>query len=387
MFGGHKKGNKRNKSKGKGKNRPTDDSQKQNNQTGNNNLGVGAPSDMNGNDMMGMNQDMDYGGQNGVHHMDETEMILLNLHSSLIDFYSKHKPENVDEDVLTILMQFFIDAGGVALNKKLKDKYGEDLNTFKKAESEAPPPPLEMEYNSKTMQRMKRASLEKNYEINLPPPPAYETNVDQVTLRKSMSAASSPANDNTVRKKKKPIKDKALMEFKAGKNRELSALEASLEEDLFGDRKDEPQEDPSLRLDLLDKPDSKKLTPRDFIEAFYSKYDESKLESDTGVEKFVMWVEQHSLDELSRKLKGKYKEGLEEQEKLARRRRNLEDKLTDFYIKHDRPKLETRWTILKILSWTMTHGVVALNKKFMTRYGFPVVEVKTKNISVDELDI
>lgn len=380
MFGSSKKGGKGSKKgKTKGKNKQPADSYQ-----------YDTAQDMNGNggNGTGMEEMHDYGGQNGMPPMDETEMILLNLHSSLIDFYSKHKPENVDEDVLTILMQFFIDAGGVALNRKLMAKYGEDLNTFKKAESEVPPPPLEMEYNSKTMQRMKRASLEKNYEINLPPPPAYETNMNQNQLRKSMESHTSVASyDHKRGKKKKPIDDPELRKFKAGKDKERVDLERTIDAELFGDVQAEAQEDPSLRLDLLDKPDHDDLAPRDLIEAFYSKHDEAKLETDTGIEKFVLWVEQHSLRELSDKLKGKYKEGLFAQTKLARRRRNLEDKLTKFYLKHDRPKLDTRWTILKILSWTMTHGVMALNKKFMTRYGFPVVEVKQRTITVDELDI
>ena len=80
-------------------------------------------------------------------------------------------------------------------------------------------------------------------------------------------------------------------------------------------------------------------------------------------------------------MKAKYSEGLFEQEKLARRRRNLEDLLFTYYLKHDRSKLESRWTILKILSWTMVNGVFALNKRFIAKYGFPVVE--TVDIDLD----
>ena len=124
---------------------------------------------------------------------------------------------------------------------------------------------------------------------------------------------------------------------------------------------------------MLDIASNKQLSARDLIEAFYSKHVEARLDSDTPVEKFVAWAEQHSLKELNKTLKAKYSEGLFEQEKLARRRRNLEDLLFTYYLKHDRSKLESRWTILKILSWTMVNEVFALNQKFVSRYGFPVV--------------
>jgi len=131
MFGGRGKkstsqsgkGNKAKRTRSKkGKQAKGEDSHQVN---GNQNNGVDMAAGVAGDDPF-----QDVNGQAGMPAMDETELILLNLHSSLIDFYSKHKPENVDEDVLTILMQFFIDAGGVALNRKLMAKYGEDLNTF-----------------------------------------------------------------------------------------------------------------------------------------------------------------------------------------------------------------------------------------------------------------
>lgn len=308
----------------------------------------------------------------------ETEMALLRLHSNLIDFYSKHNPMNVNEEVLTILMQFFIDAGGVALNKKLMAKYGEDLQTFKRLE-EPPPPPMDvdMDGSSKTLNRMKRQSqravMEEEYGISLPPPPKIETNVNPDQVRQSLDSQLPPSFDHKP-KKKRVIKDKELEEYKKSKNKEVEDLAKAIDDDLFGPDPPQQREDPSLKLYYLDTPKSKKLSPRDLIEAFYSKHDESKLDTDASIDKFVVWVEEHSLEELSKKLKGKYNEGLMDMQTLARRRRNLEDLLTVFYLKHDRPKLDTRWTILKILSWTMQNGVEALNRKFITRYGFPVID-------------
>jgi len=123
---------------------------------------------------------------------------------------------------------------------------------------------------------------------------------------------------------------------------------------------------------VLDKPEDAEVTPRDLIEAFYARHDEKKLETDV-IEKFVMWVEQHSLEGLDQKLKSKYGEGLDGIKTLAKRRRNLEDTLTAFYCEHDMAKLQTRWSILKIINWTMDHGLPALNKKFENRYGIPVL--------------
>jgi len=234
---------------------------------------------------------------------------------------------------------------------------------------------MDFDYTSKTMSRVKRASLETEYDIKLPPPPKFETTMTPQSVRHSLESNMSGHSFEKKGKKKKKINDPELDKFKRGKAMEVEDLSKVIDEQLFGSSSD-PKEDPSLRLDLLDYPKDKELSARDLIEAFYSKHDESKLERDTGIEKFVMWVEQHSLQELSEKLKGKYNEGLFDQEQLARRRRNLEDLLTQFYLKHDRPKLDTRWTILKILSWTMVNGVIALNKKFITRYGFPVVEIE-----------
>lgn len=324
----------------------------------------------------------------------ETERALLRLHQNLIDFYSKHNPTNVNEEVLTILMQFFIDAGGVALNKKLMNKYGEDLQTFKRvADLQLPPLPADvndMNRTSATISRMKRASVNKDLEqmgIDAPPPPSVEVNMSDhaVSNSKSSKSVQSTTSDAFAynpkkRKKKKP---KEVQNYHNQKNQENVDIDVEVE-DILADLDEPPKEDPSLQLFLLDSP-KKELSARDKIEAFYSMHDETKLDNEKSMDKFVAWVNDNSLEALSKKLKDKYGYGIEDYTKLARRRSNLENLLREFYLRHDRPKLETRWTILKILSWTMSNGVAALNKKFETRYGHPVV--KSASSMDNELDI
>lgn len=278
--------------------------------------------------------------------MDETEQILLNLHSNLIDFYSKHKPENIDEDVLTILMQFFIDAGADALNSKLEAKYGEDLRTFKSTEPVPPPPSQNFQG---TLERVKKRNEEKDLlQRTLPPPPKK---MEKQAPKYSPAPPDGP-------------KPNALDREPSILN-EDDSLDIDVEIDLL-------EENPAFRLYVLDKPADAEVSPRDLIEAFYARHDEKKLETDV-IEKFVLWVEKNSLEGLDAKLKNKYKEGLDGIRQLALRRRNLENKLTEFYCEHDMAKLQTRWSILKIINWTMDHGLPALNKKFETRYGIPVV--------------
>mmetsp|Transcript_5564 Transcript_5564/g.6463 ORF Transcript_5564/g.6463 Transcript_5564/m.6463 type:complete len:328 (-) Transcript_5564:705-1688(-) len=279
--------------------------------------------------------------------MDETEQILLNLHSNLIDFYSKHKPENIDEDVLTILMQFFIDAGADALNSKLEAKYGENLRTFKTQDEPVPPPPNGNFQG--TLERVKKRQDEKDLlQRTLPPPPKKQA------PKYSPQPPAAPKPNGLDR-------DPSILQ-------DEDSLDIDIEIDML-------EENPAFCLYVLDKPEDAEVSPRDLIEAFYARHDEKKLETDV-IEKFVLWVEQHSLQGLDDKLKTKYGEGLDGIKQLARRRRNLENKLTEFYCEHDMAKLQTRWSILKIINWTMDHGLPALNKKFETRYGIPVVPLK-----------
>merc|ERR1712087_555398 len=119
--------------------------------------------------------------------------------------------------------------------------------------------------------------------------------------------------------------------------REASILAEDDIDSLINDRRIEPEDNPKFRLDALNTPADAEVTPRDLIEAFYAKHDEKKLETDV-IEKFVIWVEQHSLKGLDDKLKAKYGEGLDSIETLALRRRNLEDRLTAFYCEHDMAK-------------------------------------------------
>lgn len=153
----------------------------------------------------------------------------------------------------------------------------------------------------------------------------------------------------------------------------------ALDENLPDPSKFEPDLDeapPEFRLEVLDeKTKAVQLSPRDLIEAFYSKYDITKLEEYTHIERFITFVEQHNLKELSDKLCEKYGESLEDENivRLARRRKNLEEILITFYLQHDPNKIRTRWVVLKIVSWAMQRGLPKLNEKFCKRYGEPVV--------------
>ena len=249
----------------------------------------------------------------------------MELYGRLVEFYTRYKPENLDEDVLTILIQFVIDTGGKeSLNKKLMDKYGEDLNTFDPmGEAQTP---------------LSSGSEDEKSQIPRPRPP---------------STPKPKPKENTMKNLRKSLKAKRVP----------------------GD------------LDVLDHPTAS-LQARDLLEAFYSMHDETKLVSDTGVEKFVIWAEKNGIDALDTKLKAKYDKSLKDEEvkRIALRRRNLEDKITAFYVEHDPAKLNTRFTVLNIVNWTMKHGLTELNEKFMERYGRVVVDLSGDD-GQDEIDL
>lgn len=248
------------------------------------------------------------------------EAALMELYGRLVEFYTRHKPENLDEDVLTILIQFVIDTGGKAsLNKKLKAQYGEDLESFD-ALGQAQTTGTSLELQQPESPKMRK-----------PRPPSQPKEDTMKNIRKSLKTKRVPGD-----------------------------------------------------LDVLDHP-TKSLEARDLLEAFYSMHDESKLTSDTGVEKFVIWAEKNGIDALDTKLQAKYDKSLKDDEvkRIALRRRNLEDKITAFYMKYDAAKLNTRFTVLNIVNWTMKHGLTELNEKFMERYGRVVVDLS----GLDDVDI
>lgn len=248
----------------------------------------------------------------------------MELYGRLVEFYTQYKPENLDEDVLTILIQFVIDTGGKeSLNAKLKAKYGQDLNTFDPEEA----------------QTLTQGGGEGSGQLPKPRPP---------------STPKPQPKEDTMKNLRKSLKAKRTP----------------------GD------------LDVLDHPTTS-LEARDLLEAFYSMHDETKLTSDTGVEKFVIWAEKNGIDALDSKLQAKYKKSLKDEEvkRIALRRRNLEDRITAFYMKYDAAKLNTRFTVLNIVNWTMKHGLTELNEKFMERYGRVVVDLSGLDDEDIELDI
>ena len=307
----------------------------------------------------------------GKHEIDPTEELLLKLHTSLVEFYAKNKPENLDEDVLTILMQFSIDAGQDALNKKLMNVYGEDLTTFQPPQMNEPPPP----YMS-TLER-KHARHRSLFDRTLPPPP--KTVEEELDMKRPPPPPEytphPPPPRETERKEMKRQSSDIL-----GLNGATPPPTISTQKLEILDHED------FLVLDTPEQP----LEPRDLIEAFYFLHDETKLNKpEDGIEKFVTWARDHSLEELSAKLKKKYGQGLEDVRGVALRRRNLEDTINEFYRIHDKSKIERadRRVLIKIVNWAMKNGLRQLNKKFFERYGENVVNLPPeKNEEEDDID-
>ena len=302
----------------------------------------------------------------GKQEIDATEELLLKLHTSLVEFYAKNKPENLDEDILTILMQFSIDAGQDALNKKLMKVYGEDLNTFQPPQINEPPPP----YMS-TLER-KHARHRSLFDRTLPPPPkTVEEELDgETTGPRSNKNAAIIAHPPPPR----PPPQQERHEMKRQSSDILGLNGAT-----------PPPTISTQKLEILDSEDFlvldepvQPLEPRDLIEAFYFLHDETKLNKpEDGIEKFVTWARDHSLEELSAKLNKKYGQGLEDVRGVALRRRNLEDTINEFYRVHDKSKIERsdRRVLVKIVNWAMKNGLRQLNKKFFERYGENVVNL------------
>lgn len=380
---------------------------------------------------------------------------LVKLHSSLIEFYHKHKPENLDNDVLIILMQFYIDNGAEKFNGKLMKTYGEDLNTFtpagqekkkgfgkkkrtdaeKKAAIEKKKAAIEKKKAAKA-EKKRRASKKKrgtqagkkNAETlpgpppDMPPLPEPETTVEDNSRQSSSRSVSSRVTarqkqvdefydrslpplpkdpttteaisdtlrvskrfndvDNAPTPKEKPKFNRGAKPKFGNKPKKvkvnIDTVKKELEDSDPFDTYFDPDENPEHRLEILDKHEKPKLTPRDLIEAFYSVYDVSKLDAYATIEKFVLFVKQNNLEQLSVKLREKYGKGLDDKaiKHLARRRKVLESLLTEFYENYDPAKLKTRWAVLKIVNWTMEKGLPKLNQKFEQRYGHTPVPFK-----------
>lgn len=312
----------------------------------------------------------------GKHEIDPTEELLLKLHTSLVEFYAKNKPENLDEDILTILMQFSIDAGQDALNKKLMKVYGEDLNTFQPAQVNEPPPP----YMS-TLER-KHARHRSLFDRTLPPPPkTVEEELDGETR--------GPKKGKTVEAylpHPPPPKDTERHEMKRQSSDILGLNGATPPPTISSQKLEILDHEDFLVLDTPEQP----LDARDLIEAFYFLHDETKLNKPTdGIEKFVTWARDHSLEELSAKLKKKYGQSLEDVRGVALRRRNLEDTINEFYRIHDKSKIERadRRVLIKIVNWAMKNGLRQLNKKFFERYGENVVQLPPEKVEEEHDDI
>mmetsp|Transcript_5682 Transcript_5682/g.7453 ORF Transcript_5682/g.7453 Transcript_5682/m.7453 type:complete len:369 (-) Transcript_5682:3159-4265(-) len=347
---------------------------------------------------------------------------LIKLHSKLIEFYHKHKPENLDNDVLIILMQFYIDNGADRFNAKLRERYGEDLASFvpsnspgrrkksskakkgtQKVTSVKTAHPSEVAAASSKPKESAKRSRDKHgnkkkikrseaaFHRTLPPlpkdPETEESVRDSLRVSKRKSEReirdSMPARDLRPPKNRGRTDSELSRQATQGKNKSKKKNNAYVDSELkpsdldsfyAPDLRDEDIDVSEHKLRMLDSP-SQQLVSRDLIEAFYSKHDESKLDSYGLIEKFVLYTEQNNLRDLSRKLKAKYGEGVESEsiQKLAVRRKNLEVILTKFYLEYDPAKIKTRWAVLKIVTWTMKRGLPKLNGKFEKRYGVPVV--------------
>eukprot|EP00924_Labyrinthula_sp_SR-Ha-C_P013851 snap_masked-scaffold_5-processed-gene-15.25-mRNA-1 protein AED:1.00 eAED:1.00 QI:0/-1/0/0/-1/1/1/0/277 len=270
---------------------------------------------------------------------DETEQVLIKLHTDLTDFYTRHNhPEKCTEDVLTILMQFFIDAGEEKLNEKLRKKYNEDLTNFrlnKKRPQRAAARPAR-----NTINRLSRMSLSKEYNMELAPDPKVETSYE--------TTVSSPT------------KGKTKAGGKGRKPKRTKGAKSKLR---------------NLGLNVLDYAPIRQISNRQRLEGFYTIHDPQKIKIDAVMNKFLQYIEENGVSVFSKKLEAKYGEGLDAKsvKEMINRRVNLEDKLVQFYEQNDRDKLRARWAIVEIISWTMTNGIENLNKKFELRYGKRVV--------------
>ena len=65
-----------------------------------------------------------------VSEHDRKQMIFQHYMLQLQGFYTRHNPDNLDMDVLVILVEYAVEVGVEKLNKKLTQKYGEDLRAF-----------------------------------------------------------------------------------------------------------------------------------------------------------------------------------------------------------------------------------------------------------------
>eukprot|EP00924_Labyrinthula_sp_SR-Ha-C_P013637 augustus_masked-scaffold_5-processed-gene-8.28-mRNA-1 protein AED:1.00 eAED:1.00 QI:0/-1/0/0/-1/1/1/0/431 len=317
----------------------------------------------------------------------ELEEKVLKARVDLTLFYKKHKPENVNDEVLAVLLQYFVDSGEDKLNYKLKTKYGEDLTDFfTKPAINLGDSHLTMDLRASLNNAMRKSLTESmqregfgslsDEETYVRPDQKVETSFEpgrqSGDLRASMSSTVAEGFGRTTRKKKKKKLD-VVEQYKKEKEEEKEKANKRVEDDLhmafFGDDNmstftEEIPEHMRVTFELLDRDYGQPVPNEAYIEAFYSQVEPTKFFDEESYEKILKFCNKKGREALNKKLMAKYQYDLYSFKEEARRRHHARLFINKFYMTYDKAMLkpEKSATVLQIVNKTMNQGIDAVNE-------------------------
>mmetsp|Transcript_3402 Transcript_3402/g.3858 ORF Transcript_3402/g.3858 Transcript_3402/m.3858 type:complete len:497 (-) Transcript_3402:275-1765(-) len=255
------------------------------------------------------------------------------LREELTQFFLRYDPSRA-EMKMDVLMEFVKRRGRAALNEKMFNKYGADLDTFaalNDADDEQPQETLDNGDNIKIEVTIETAPISK---------------VDSFEEYFEAEEEKKPVATLTPQ-------EKEIMQAEFEKKK-LKTLRPRI-----------PFQIPSYTKSQLEK--------------YFAKYEPRNL-SNGGVEAVYQWTQRNGMALLNEKLLQKYGMSLQDFNEEANL---LRDDLIEFYRVVDRNKLVTGCE--QVLNWGLKNGRAALNVKFMEKYGMTLQDAEENFDSISQV--
>jgi len=289
------------------------------------------------------------------------------LFERLQQFYLKWEGERVHQGIGHIV-DWAIANGEDALNERLMQKYGENLSLFEDGERAA-----ENKAGTRRADRPAESFLSHGSQGSL-----GSMSSAGFTLRDRLLAFYSRYDPDRAQKGVDDLVDYVTRKGLPTLNKKLQAKYGlTLEDFENGVQGQKPEPKPqngrlSMRRFLRrsfraahTNAGPGQLPPhiRPLLEMYYSKYDQSKINSG-GVNAIYKWCERNGVKALNSQLKAKYLEDLDE---FADRMNKLREDLVEFYKVHDPSKIDSSG-VDRILRWGVRNGRAAINKQLRAKY-------------------
>ncbi len=282
------------------------------------------------------------------------------LEAALVRFYSKYEPSKVNN--LGPIINWTLTAGMDALNFKLVEKYGVDLDSMQNI-------PL------------KKANSAPLMSASMLNPNDVDPNIhDEQTLRRLDSAVRITGSHLVMKKpiraqlkefyaKHDPSKNSggntdAIMEWVGQHSMEdlNNLLLSKYGEDLNGKNVPRAPVQPRMAVSVnFARIDGPPPTVRSWVEAFYATHDPDK-----DIEPVIMWTMREGMEKLDKRLQTKYGEGLAGFQEEAIRRQKFRSLLESFYLEVEPSKLADGFE--DVLRFGLENGSKALNSKLHEKY-------------------